>query len=90
MASLLKFGMTVAVVIVAGIHGYGVEFVIALSAAISVYMLWMSRLRPEIMLYMAHLPNNLVYWICVGFPLGLAIRTLALSMILVPIYVLSP
>lgn len=90
MISLLGWGTVVAVVIIAATHGFGVEFVVALSAAISVFMLWKSRLRPELMLYMARLPNHLVYWICVGFPLGLALRTLALSMILVPIYILSP
>ncbi|WP_363347096.1 hypothetical protein [Methylocystis echinoides] len=90
MHALLKFSIVVAIVICAANFGFGVEFVIALSAAISVYMLWVSRLRPELMLYFADLPNNLLYWICVGFPVGLVIRTLALSLVLVPIYVLSP
>ncbi len=90
MVSLLRFGMTVAVVILSAAYGFGIEFVIVLSAVISIYMLWVSRLRPELMLYLAHLPNHLAYWICVGFPLGLALRTLALSMILVPIYILTP
>lgn len=90
MRALLKIGTTIAVVVLAASQGYGIEFVVALSAAISIYMLWVSRLRPEVILYLADLPNNLVYWLCVGFPLSLVFRTLALSMILVPIYILSP
>ncbi len=90
MLPFIKFCAIVAVVLLAGMLGYGIEFVVLLSAALSVHALWVSRLKPEIMLYLADLPNNLLYWICLGFPISLVLRTLGLSMILVPIYILSP
>lgn len=90
MLSLLKISLTIAIVMLASTFDYGVSSVVVLSAAIAIYMLWVSRVRPEVILYLSDLPNNLLYWICVGFPLGLVIRTAAISMILVPIYILSP
>jgi hypothetical protein len=36
------------------------------------------------------MPNHLAYWIFLGGPLGLVGRTLALALVLAPIYILAP
>jgi hypothetical protein len=41
-------------------------------------------------MYLAGMPNHLAYWIFLGGPLGLVGRTLALALVLAPIYILAP
>lgn len=90
MLSLLKAITVLCIVIYAELNNYGIEFVIILCAVISFYILWASTLKPEILMYMAGMPNHLVYSILIGGPMELATRTLALATILVPVYILCP
>ncbi len=90
MLTFVKIMIPALVVLIAGIFRSGLEFVVIFCAAISVYGLWVSRLKPEIALHMAGIPSHLRYWIFIGFPLGLVARTLALCLVLIPIYVLAP
>lgn len=90
MRSLAQALIVIGVVIFANEKDYGIEFVLILCAAVALYMLWVSRLRAEVLMYLGGMPNSLGYWIFVGAPLGLVGRTLALAAVLVPIYVLAP
>jgi hypothetical protein len=90
MGSVAKALIIVGVVIFAGEKDYGVEFVLILCGVVALYMLWISRLKAEVLMYLGGMPNSLFYWIFVGLPLGLVGRTLAVAMVLVPIYILVP
>lgn len=90
MRPLVETIIIIGVVVFAGMHDYGIAFVVMLSAVVAFYKTWASRLKPEIMMSLAGLPNHLGYWLLFGMPLGFATRTVALAAILVPIYVLCP
>jgi hypothetical protein len=90
MRALFETVASIAAAAVAPTFGLGIGFVFLLSAAVSLHLLWASRIKPEVCLYLANLPNHLGFGLCLGFPLALLVRTLALSAILVPVYILSP
>lgn len=90
MRALFETLASIAVAALAPTFGLGIGFVFLLSAAVSMHLLWISRIKPEICLYLAKLPNDLAYGLCLGFPVALALRTVALSAILIPVYILSP
>jgi hypothetical protein len=90
MLAVAKALILVGIVIFASEREYGLEFVLVLCAAVALHMLWVSRLRAEVLMYLAGMPNHLAYWIFLGGPLGLVGRTLALALVLAPIYILAP
>jgi hypothetical protein len=90
MLAIAKSLILVGVVIFASERGYGLEFVLALCGAVALYMVWVSRLRAEALMYFAGMPNHLVAWIFLWGPLGLVGRMLVLALVLAPIYVLAP
>jgi len=90
MRALLETVIILGVVVLADINDFGIEFVIIWCAIIALYLVWVSRLRTEVIMYMAGIPNNLRYWLFMGLPMGLAARTLALALVLVPVYILCP
>lgn len=90
MLAFAKALILVGVVIFASEREYGAEFVLILCAAVALRMLWVSRLRAEVLLYFAGMPNRLLSWIFLWGPLGLVGRTLALALVLAPIYILAP
>ncbi len=90
MRSLAQALILIGVVIFANEKDYGIEFVLILCGAVALYMLWVSRLRAEVLMYLGGMPNRLGYWIFLWGPLGLLGRALAVAAVLVPIYVLAP
>lgn len=90
MSAFIKAGAIFALVVFSAIYGLGLEFVLALCLVLALRRVWISSLKPEILMYLAGLPNHLKFSIFIGFPFGVAARTLAFALILVPIYVLAP
>ncbi|MGJ0510307.1 MAG: hypothetical protein ACR652_24945 [Methylocystis sp.] len=90
MRSLANALFIVAVVIFASEKNYGLNFVFLLCGVIALRMLWLTRLRAEVLMFVGGLPNRLGYWIFIGGPLGFAGRMLALALVLAPIYILAP
>ncbi len=90
MRSLAQALIIIGVVIFANEKSYGIEFVLILCGAIALEMVWVTRLKAEVLMYLGGMPNRLGYWIFVGAPLGLLGRTLALAAVLAPIYILAP
>ena len=90
MRAVLEIFVLIGAVVLVEARGYGLESVIFLSAAAALYKLWGSRLKPELFMSLAGIPNHFLIWIFFGFPFALAARTLAFAAVLVPIYILCP